>query len=68
MPLWGFGSFKRKISFYLVGVPINLGYENSVAPLACAFGYTHFGGGRKALSGERLAGKVPGHATPQRVQ
>lgn len=31
MPLQGFGSFKRKISFYLVGVPINLGYENSVA-------------------------------------
>lgn len=33
MPPWGFGSFEKKISFYLVGVSINLGYENSVAHL-----------------------------------
>lgn len=44
MPLWGFGSFEKKISFYLVGVSINLGSENSVAHLT-----THFGGQRLSV-------------------
>lgn len=51
MPLWGFGSFKRKISFYLVGVPINLAYENSVPRSRHT---------RVLLSGEKLTGIVPG--------
>lgn len=57
----GFGSFKRKISFYLEGVSINLGYKNSVAHLTILSGRRP-PLVRKTLHGEKLTGRLPGPA------